>query len=126
MNVPAVWPQLRSRFSRASAARRDGLRRVTLRLAAQTVGLLLVMLIVLEIVVYLITQQSLVGALEDTLKTRANQPDPTVCAALNLHCPGVGFGPGGGPGQAQGNGSPPPNGQQGTGGSGFTGTSADT
>jgi signal transduction histidine kinase len=95
-------------------------------LAAQTVGLLLVMLIVLEIVVYLITQQSLVGALEDTLKTRANQPDPTVCAALNLHCPGVGFGPGGGPGQAQGNGSPPPNGQQGTGGSGFTGTSADT
>lgn len=82
-----------------SAGKEDGLYRVTLRLAAQTVGLLLVMLLVLEVVVYLITSQALIGSLTDTLKTRAAQPDLTVCAKLRLPCGASGGNPGsrGGP-----------------------------
>jgi signal transduction histidine kinase len=105
-------------------ARRDGLWTVTWRLAAQTVVLLLVMLIALEVVVYVITRQSLVGSLETTLKARANQPDPTVCTQLALPC-GLGQprGPGSGPGRTQGNGGRggvPPN------SGGFTGPPVDT
>jgi signal transduction histidine kinase len=74
-----------------------GLRRVAFRLATQTVGLLLVMLIVLEIVVYVITRQTLVGSLETTLKARANQSDPHACELLRLPCERSGTGRGGGP-----------------------------
>jgi signal transduction histidine kinase len=105
------WSRIRERLSATPGVREDGLRRVTLRLAAQTVGLLLVMVIVLELVVYLITQQTLVGSLQDTLKQRAAQTDPTVCTVLKLGCPGFG-GPGSGrgpgnPGTRPGQGNPP-------------------
>jgi len=83
-----VWSQLSRGIMGRSSSRGDGLRRVTLRLAGQTVGLLLVMLLVLEVVVYLITQQALLGSLQDTLKSRAVQFDPTVCQRLRLPCAG--------------------------------------
>ncbi len=83
-----VWSQLKQGMIRTSSSGGDGLRQVTLRLAAQTVGLLLVMLLVLEVVVYLITQQALLGSLENTLKARTIQPDPTVCRELQLPCAG--------------------------------------
>jgi signal transduction histidine kinase len=131
MNVTLVWPRIRTRLVSATLARRDGLWRVTLRLAGLTVGLLLVMLIVLEVVVYLITGQALRGSLEDILTTRANQPDPTVCAALRLRCPFPNAGgPRGGPAPAQGAGTgsvPPQRAQPSRGGSsGFSGPRADT
>src|ERR1700694_751650 len=95
------WSRIRERFSATPGIREDGLRRVTLRLAAQTVGLLLVMVIALELVVFLITQQTLVGSLQDTLRQRAAQTDPTVCTTLDLGCPGFG-----GPGSRRGPGNP--------------------
>ena len=92
-----------------------------LRLALQTVGLLLVMLIVLEGVVFVITQHTLLGSLESTLKNRAHQVDPNVCHALELGCaqgsPGPthpGTGPGGQPqGRTGGDHVPPHNGSSG-------------
>lgn len=86
--APTIWSRVTQGIIGRSASRGDGLRRVTLRLAAQTVGLLLVMLLVLEVVVYLITQQALLGSLQDTLKSRAVQLDPTVCQKLHLPCAG--------------------------------------
>jgi len=86
--APTIWSRVTQGIIGTSASRGDGLRRVTLRLAAQTVGLLLVMLLVLEVVVYLITRQALLGSLQDTLKARAVQRDPTVCHALQLPCAG--------------------------------------
>jgi signal transduction histidine kinase len=80
------------RLSSASMGRNESVRRVAARLTVQTVGLVLVMLIVLEIVVYVITQQALTGSLETTLETRAQQADPTVCGAFHLNC-GGGAGP---------------------------------
>jgi len=76
---------------------------VAARLAAQTVALLLVMLITLEVVVYIITRQTLLGSLETTLKARASQADPNVCHAFQLICgrqSGL-SGPSGPPGQPQ-------------------------
>lgn len=78
--------RLKAGFGTASARSDESLRRVAIRLAAQTVGLLLVMLLVLELVVYLTTQRLLLGSLEDTLKQRASLQDYQVCAALNLGC----------------------------------------
>jgi signal transduction histidine kinase len=48
--------------------------------------MLMVMLIVLEVVVYLIIQQRLIGSLEDTLKSRANLPSSMVCQISHLPC----------------------------------------
>src|SRR5579872_351245 len=72
----------------ASGSEEARLRRVALRLAAQTVGLLLVMLVVLEVVLYLVTRHTLLDSLQNTLKTRATQPDPSVCISLHLPCAG--------------------------------------
>ncbi len=92
----------------------DSLRRVAGRLAMQTVLLLLVMLLVLEAVVYIITQQTLISSLETSLQTRAGQADPDLCQALPAVCGGPtgGNGGNGGHGQGQppepgGNGPPP-------------------
>ena len=81
-----VWPRIAKGIGRKPRANEVGLRRVAFRLAAQTVILLLVMLIALEVVVYVITQQTLLSSLQDTLKTRASQQDPTACAVLRLNC----------------------------------------
>lgn len=78
--------RLRDRVSPRSHAAGDSLRGVAFRLAAQTVALLLVMVVVLEIAVYVITQQTLLGSLENTLRIRASQPDPGVCHTLALQC----------------------------------------
>jgi signal transduction histidine kinase len=95
-----AWPWIRARSSAVTAAHDEGLRQVAIRLAAQTVALLLVMLIVLEIIVYLITRQTLLGSLESTLKTRAAQPDGSLCGAFHVSCGP--FGPQGPP-RGQGN-----------------------
>lgn len=118
--APTIWSRVTQGIIGTSASRGDGLRRVTLRLAAQTVGLLLVMLLVLEVVVYLITQQALLGSLQDTLKNRSVQLDPTVCHALQLPCAGqTPSGPLGGssgrPEGASGQGGFPPRGSFGSG-----------
>jgi len=99
----------------ASSARsgEEGLRRVAFRLAAQTVALLLVMLIALEAIVYLTTQHALVGTLETTLKNRAAQADPNACRPLHLACPGNGPPP---RGQSAGAGQRPTPGSSRTGG----------
>lgn len=85
----------------------EGLRRVAGRLAIQTVLLLLVMLVVLEIIVYLAAQRTLVSSLKTTLQNRSQQADPTVCRYFHLPCaPG---GPGGGqaqPARSAGKGQP--------------------
>jgi signal transduction histidine kinase len=67
--------------------------------------MLMVMLIVLEVILYLIIQQRLIGSLEDTLKGRATLPASLVCQISHLPCPGNG-GPGfnGTPGQNPGGG----------------------
>src|SRR5947209_5723224 len=78
-----TWERIRHGIGVTAPARDNGLRRVGLRLAAQTVGLLLVMLLALEVVVYLKTQQEGAAALVRTLKNRANQPDPTICVAYH-------------------------------------------
>lgn len=102
------------RLSSASLGRDENVRRVAARLTVQTVGLVLVMLIVLEIVVYVITQQALIGSLETTLETRAQQADPTVCGAFHLNCGG-----GANPRNPAGTGSGPgPGGPRGPGGGG--------
>jgi len=94
-----TWQRVRAGIAGASRGDDDNLRHVAIRLAAQTVGLLLVMLLVLEILVYVVAGQSLLGVLRDTLRNRADQRDPNACAALNLHCPGQdSFGRFGGPG----------------------------
>lgn len=91
--VAALW----QRIWRADGvtAEDEGMRRVAFRLAAQTVVLILIMLIVLEAVVYLTTRDTLLSSLEMTLKARAAQPDGTACAILHLPCAGGGppFGP---------------------------------
>jgi signal transduction histidine kinase len=71
MMARSVWTRLKTGVERA---REDNLRRVAIRLAAQTIGLLLVMLVTLEVIFYVLTQQSLIGSLETTLKDRANPP----------------------------------------------------
>lgn len=78
--------QIRERVRRKTMADQDRMRGLAFRLAAQTVALLLVMVFALELVVYVITQQALVGSLEGTLKVRASQPDPGVCHILDLRC----------------------------------------
>jgi len=111
-----AWRRVRTGFDRISAARDEGLHRVALRLAAQTVILLLVMLLALEVIVYTITQHALLKSLESTLQARAHQPDPSLCRSFNLPCgsPNGGsgfpdFGPGGarGPAPGQGRGTAP-------------------
>jgi signal transduction histidine kinase len=71
MNAVRVWNQVRQAQSAGAAAHDAGLRRVGTRLAVQTVALLLVMLLVLEIVVYLITQHALLDTIDTTLQNRA-------------------------------------------------------
>ena len=72
MIATGVWQKIQAGIRAAAWARDDGLRRVGLRLAAQTVVLLLAMLIALEVVVYVITQGSLMHSLETTLRSRAH------------------------------------------------------
>jgi signal transduction histidine kinase len=64
------------------------LRRVALRLALQTIVLLLVMVIALEGIVYVTTQRTLLQSLESTLTAHAAQGDPSLCSAFHLHCAG--------------------------------------
>jgi len=78
MIVTGVWQKLRAGIRAAAPARDDGLRRVGLRLATQTVVLLLAMLIALEVVVYVITQGALLHSLETTLRGRAHPPQTFV------------------------------------------------
>lgn len=102
----------------------QSLRRVAARLALQTVLLLLVMLVALEIIVYLVTQQTLLNSLRSTLQNRSQQADPTVCRYFHLNCGGGG--PGGTSGQGQSNGSGGHGSPDGTGrapGGGFPGPS---
>jgi signal transduction histidine kinase len=78
MIVTGVWQKLQAGIRAAAPARDDGLRRVGLRLATQTVVLLLAMLIALEVVVYVITQGALLHSLETTLRGRAHPPQTFV------------------------------------------------
>jgi signal transduction histidine kinase len=94
----SMWERVRKRIDGKSPRYEGGLQRVAFRLAAQTVILLLVMLVALEVVVYAITQHTLFDSLESTVKTRAMQPHPEVCEALHLSCgPRGTVGPRGGP-----------------------------
>jgi signal transduction histidine kinase len=71
----------------------DQLRRLALRLAGQTVALVLVMILVLEVVVYTITGSTLRGSLQDTVKARAQAIDPSVCQRVQLpQCSQYGLG----------------------------------
>jgi signal transduction histidine kinase len=98
-----TWSWARGRLSRIPAGQDEGLRRVAIRLTAQTVGLLLVMLLALEVVVYAQTQQQGERGLKSTVTARAGQPDPTICSEYRLqYCPPGLSRFGGGPGQ------PPP------------------
>jgi signal transduction histidine kinase len=128
------WPRFRATTAERTSGRDESLRRVAGQLAGLTVLMLLVMLIVLEVIVYIITNNALLGTLETTLRTRAHQRDPGLCASYHLTCPRGGFGPGPGhgrpaptggqqPHQGQGQGNPtgsggqqPPPGQFGPGG----------
>lgn len=113
-----TWPMIRNRILPAAPAHEEGMRRVALRLATQTVVLLLVMLIALEVVVYAITQQAYLGSLQDTLINRASQSDPTVCGILHAACGPQGPGPNHRQGQPQpgpGGGAFPPSGSSGQG-----------
>ncbi len=101
--VTGLLHRLQGVFSAGLPQSDEHLRRVALRLAARTVVLLLVMLVVLEIVVYVITRQALLGSLETTLANRAQQSDPSLCAAYHLPCANPGSpGPGGGSGPPPG------------------------
>lgn len=110
-----TWASVRRRLWERQRRGDPDLRRVAAALAAQTVALLMIMLIVLEIVVYLTVQQRLISSLEGTLKTRATLPQGSVCRISRLPCgpngdkpvggfpggPG-GTEPGGGPGPGPG------------------------
>jgi signal transduction histidine kinase len=74
MIMNRVWQKIQAGIKAAAPARDDGLRQVGVRLAAQTVVLLLAMLIALEVVVYVITQGALLRSLETTLRVRAHPP----------------------------------------------------
>lgn len=104
---------LPARFSDLLFPRGDSIRRATVQLAALTVAMVLVMLLVLEGVVYVITRQTLVSSLETTLQQRSLTFDPTVAAYFHLS-----GSPGGSPPGQTGNGGPP------TGGSGYSGGGA--
>jgi signal transduction histidine kinase len=84
MIVTGVWQKIQAGIKAATPARDDGLRRVGLRLAAQTVVLLLAMLIALEVVVFVITQGSLLHSLETTLRSRAHPPQAFVHQVFHL------------------------------------------
>lgn len=86
MMAATIGQRLRDMAAGALWIRQDRMWRLTWRLAAQSVALILVMLVALEVVVYVITQQTLLGSLEDTLKSRAIQFDPNACARLQLPC----------------------------------------
>lgn len=108
MKIALDWPGLRAGAIHSRRSRDANVRRVASRLAAQTVVLLLVMLVILEGVVYIITQQGLLGSLEATLRSRAGQADPTACSIFHLTCSGQDFNPR--PGQQPGfggRGAPP-------------------
>lgn len=99
MTATLTTERLKARLGDAISGQDDGLRAVALRLAGQTVILLLVMLIALEIVVYIITQQTLTSSLTTILRDRAGAPDPTLYR--DFHFPASrdarpGFPPGGG------------------------------
>ncbi|HEX8918442.1 MAG TPA: ATP-binding protein, partial [Chloroflexota bacterium] len=104
-----TWAQLRKHVYSRGATRDDGLRTVALRLAAQTVLLMLVMLIVLEVILYFTTQQALVDSLKQRLQDRAKVSTATVCTIFHVRCPTLGP-PGGprGPGGPGGPGGQPP------------------
>ena len=88
--MPGVWARFRTAARSDSVSHDAGLRRVGTRLALQTVGLVLVMLVVLEGVVYLITQQTLLGSLETNLQQRSNPPTDFVRGILRLGGPASG------------------------------------
>lgn len=106
-----TWSRVRAGIAGVPRGSDEGLRRVAVRLAAQTVVLLLVMIVALEVVVYVITQQTLLGLLETTLKARAGQVDPNVCPAFHLPCGQPGpprLNPGSGQPSSLGGQGPPP------------------
>jgi signal transduction histidine kinase len=100
--------RLQAGIARSPSRQDQSLRRIGLRLALQTVVLFLVMVIALEVVVYVFTEQSLIRSLENTLRQRAIEPDLGLCHQLSLPCNSAQGGPGPGPGQ---NNSGPPGGQ---------------
>src|ERR1051326_5676290 len=81
-----AWDRIRAGIGVASARQDEGLRRVGTRLALQTVGLLFVMLIVLEVVVYVRTKQAFLGTLRHALTQRTSQLDGTACTMLQIPC----------------------------------------
>jgi two-component system, OmpR family, sensor histidine kinase CiaH len=106
--LASTWQALTRGFKGTYLGGDEGLRRVALRLAAQTVGLLLVMLLVLEIVVYLVTQHALLNSLQTTLSQSAHAtPDDLFHPSNRNRGPG---GPdhGAGPGPQSGSGTSPP------------------
>ncbi len=111
--IAAAWDRVKSAVRSDPIGQDVGLRRVGLRLAAQTVGLVLVMLVVLEVVVYIITQRAQLGSLETTLQQRSSPPASWVRDVLHLggSSPGgTSFPNGGGQGYGgpRGPGGPPP------------------
>lgn len=78
MSGAALGKRIRAGLDAASFSRDSALRKAGLVLAAQTVVLLVVMLIVLEAVVFVITQHSLMNSLEGTLRARAHLTDAFV------------------------------------------------
>lgn len=88
----------------------DSIRRATVQLAALTVAMVLVMLVALEGVVYVITQQTLRNTLETTLQQRTRVPDVYVSRYFHTQ-PRSGRSPGPNPGRPPGSGSGEPPGQ---------------
>lgn len=86
MMATSAWQRIKAGVVGGSPAQDEDLRRVGLRLAAQTVALVLVMLLALEVIVYLITNQALRGSLETALSGRARLTTPNVCYSLHLSC----------------------------------------
>lgn len=85
--IPVLpWTNLRARVRAVSQPGDTHLTRVALRLAGQTVTLLLVMLIVLEVAVFIITQQAFLGSLKATLNDRTRPPLDLTCSLYHLPC----------------------------------------
>lgn len=111
MNPASLWAGITAWTAGRSTRRDESVRRVAVRLAVQTIGFVLVLIVVLEGVVFVITEQALLGTLKTTLQNRARQTDGTVCAIFHVLCPQAPPDSGGGPGA-------PPGPQAGNGGNG--------
>lgn len=94
----ARLPFLRSRRELSGT---EGLRRLAIQLATQTVVLVLIMLVALGVAVYAYTGHALLSNLEASVKARAAQTDPELCTAFRVDCGGGFVRPGPRPPQAR-------------------------